>query len=72
MIPEMTTAITTCDSCGDIRPVGELHAHLRAPGIVLRCVTCQTVQLRLVRAERRAWIDLRRIRVLEVELPPDR
>jgi hypothetical protein len=65
---EMTSAVTTCATCGDARPVGELRAHLHAPGIVLRCVTCEAVQLRLVRAPDRAWLDLRGIRVLQVEL----
>ncbi len=68
--PDLTVAITTCAACGDVRPVGELRAYLRVPGLVLRCASCQAVQIRLVRASRRAWLDLRGIRVLEVELRP--
>lgn len=68
---DVTMAITTCASCGDARRVGELHAYLRAPGIVLRCATCDAVQIRVVRAPGRAWLDVRGIRVLEVELPND-
>ena len=67
---EMTVSVTTCASCGDTRPLGELHAYLDAPGLVLRCASCGAVQLRLVRAAERAWLDLRGIRVLQVELPP--
>lgn len=69
--PDITAAITTCAACGDGRPVGELRAYLLAPGVVLRCACCQAVQIRFVRAPGRAWLDLRGIRVLQVELPPD-
>jgi hypothetical protein len=66
----MTAAVATCAACGDARPVGELRAYLQAPGLVLRCATCGAVQLRLVRARRRAWLDLRGVRVLQFDLPP--
>jgi hypothetical protein len=65
---DMTTAVTTCAGCGDRHPVGELRAHVDAPGIVLRCTGCAAVQIRLVRAPNRAWIDLRGVAVLQVAL----
>jgi hypothetical protein len=71
LIPDMTAAITTCAACGGARPLGELRAYLRTPGLILRCPTCQAVQIRLVRAPGRAWLDLRGIRVLQVELRAD-
>ena len=52
-ISEMTVARATCAKCGDTRPIGELRAYLRAPGIVLRCPTCDTAEIRIVRAEAR-------------------
>ena len=52
-ISEMTVARATCAKCGDTRPIGELRAYLRAPGIVLRCPTCDTAEVRIVRAEAR-------------------
>ncbi len=67
---DMTVAITTCAACGDARPVGELRAYLRSPGVVLRCASCQSVQIRVVRAPGRAWLDVRGIRVFQVELRP--
>lgn len=70
LAPDMTVAITTCAACGDVRPVGELRAYLRAPGLVLRCTSCEAVQIRLVRGPGRAWLDVRGIRVLHVELRP--
>lgn len=68
--PEMTQAVTTCGTCDDARPVGELRAYLDAPGMVLRCRSCGNVQLRLVRGDERAWLDLRGVRALQVPLPP--
>jgi hypothetical protein len=65
----MTVARATCATCGDTRPIGELRAYLRAPGIVLRCPTCDTVEVRIVRAETRAWLDLRGVRVLQLDIP---
>ena len=67
---EITMAVTTCASCGAVRPLGELRAYLQAPGAVLRCPTCGVVQLRMVRAPTRAWLDFRGMQVLQVELPP--
>ena len=68
-IAEMTVARATCASCGDTRPIGELRAYLRAPGIVLRCRTCGAAEVRIVRAEARVWLDLRGVRVLQLEAP---
>ena len=46
---DTTTAVTICVACRDTHPVATLHAYLRAPGIVLRCASCDAVQIRLVR-----------------------
>ena len=67
---DMTVAITTCAGCSDVRPIGELRAYLQAPGLVLCCASCHAVQIRVVQASGRAWLDFRGIRVLQVELRP--
>ncbi len=67
---DVTLARTTCAGCRDTRAVAELHVYLRAAGTVLRCVGCGAVLVRLVRAPDRAWLDLRGVHVLEVDLPP--
>jgi ribosomal protein L37E len=67
---DVTVAVSTCASCGDGRPVAELRAYLDAPGMVLRCASCGAAQLRLVRSNDRAWLDLRGIRVLEIHGTP--
>ena len=68
---DVTIAVTTCTACGDRRPAAELVAHTRAPGIVLRCFSCGAVQVRMVRAPGRAWLDLRGVDVMEVTLPEE-
>jgi len=65
---DVTVTVTTCATCRDRHPMAELRAYLQSPGVVLRCVSCGAVQLRVVRAESRAWLDLRGISVLEVDL----
>jgi Family of unknown function (DUF6510) len=62
---EMTTAIGTCDSCGEAGPVGAAHVY-RGAGIVLRCPHCDNTLAKIVRNDSRAWIDLTGIRTLEV------
>ena len=68
---EVTVAVTTCASCGDARPVGELRVHLDAPGVVLRCTSCNAAQIKVVRSPRRAWLDVRGVSVFEFPLPGD-
>jgi hypothetical protein len=70
-VPEMTTAITTCSNCGNVAAIGELLAYLQAPGVVVRCRNCGAVQLRVVRAQNRAWVDMRGTQVVEMTLEGD-
>jgi Family of unknown function (DUF6510) len=69
-VAELTTAVVTCASCGDERPLAELQAYLDAPGVVLRCASCEAVEIRIVRGPRCAWLDLRGVQVVQIELPP--
>jgi hypothetical protein len=71
-VADMTVAMATCATCTDTRPVAELVAYLHAPGIVLRCASCGAVEMRLVRAGPRAWLDLRGVSVVELTLPTPR
>jgi Zn finger protein HypA/HybF involved in hydrogenase expression len=63
---DMTMAVTTCAHCRDARPMAELRAYVRAPGMVLRCPSCDGVQLRLVQSNERAWLDLQGIHMLQI------
>jgi hypothetical protein len=66
---EMTSADTSCAHCGAVRQLGELVAYVRAPGVILRCSSCEAVLLRVMQHHNRVWLDLRGMSVLQMELP---
>jgi DNA-directed RNA polymerase subunit RPC12/RpoP len=55
---EMTTARSTCATCGDSRPVAELVVYRQAPGTVVRCRTCGSVLMVFVRTHDAIEYDL--------------
>jgi hypothetical protein len=55
---EMTAARSTCATCGATRPVAELVVYRRAPGTVVRCRTCGSVLMVLVRRADVTSVDL--------------
>jgi hypothetical protein len=63
---EMTMARATCAACGAVREVGSLSVFMTAPGTVARCPDCEAVLLRVVRAERRIWLEARGVASLEL------
>jgi hypothetical protein len=65
---EMTMAVGVCGTCGTAGPVAELHVYMRAPGIVVRCPTCESVLVKIVQSGRRTWLDMRGIRVLQFDM----
>ena len=62
---EMTTAISTCDSCGAAEPIGALHVY-RGAGIVLRCPHCDNVIGKIVKDDTRMWISLSGVRTVQI------
>jgi DNA-directed RNA polymerase subunit RPC12/RpoP len=48
---EMTGEIGCCGNCGVTNPLGAVHVYLQTPGPVMRCPSCGTVLLVLVRTE---------------------
>jgi hypothetical protein len=68
---DATTAVTTCATCRHAHTVATLRAYLRAPGMVLRCASCDAVQMRFVRAPQHVWLDLRGIDMLEIPSPTE-
>jgi Family of unknown function (DUF6510) len=63
---EVTSAVTGCGTCGDLSPIGALRAYMGGPGVILRCGTCDAVQIRVARSTDRAWVDLRGVLYLQV------
>jgi hypothetical protein len=63
---DVTVATTRCATCHHTHAIATLRAYMRAPGLVLCCASCGAVQIKLVRAPGRAWLDLSGVEVLEV------
>ena len=66
---DVTVAVTTCATCRHSHAIAELRAYLDGPGIVLRCASCDEVQLRVVRSRDRSWLDLSGVALVEVPRP---
>ena len=56
---EMTASPTECASCGQEGEIGELLAFVQAPGVILRCKTCENVVLRIVQTPDEILLDAR-------------
>ena len=65
---DVTRAVTTCATCRHTHPMATLRAYVQAPGIVLRCASCDAVQVRCVRSPERAWLDVRGVEALQIPL----
>jgi hypothetical protein len=64
---EMTSVPGQCGTCGDIHVVAELRAYTRAPGIVLRCPSCEGVLVRIVETPTATLIDVSGLAWLRIE-----
>jgi Zn finger protein HypA/HybF involved in hydrogenase expression len=65
---EMTTAKGKCANCGSVHMMGEVVVYLKAPGVVVRCPSCDVVQMKIVRSRDRYWIDMSGVRLLEFSI----
>jgi hypothetical protein len=63
---EMTLVQATCTGCGATNAVGALAVYMHGMGTVVRCPSCDTVLIRVARAEGRYWLDMRGVRVLQI------
>lgn len=66
---DVTAAVGQCAACGKIASLGEAHLFAFAPGIVVRCPACEQPLVRLVKGAGRAWLDLRGLVYLQLEMP---
>jgi hypothetical protein len=64
---EMTMAQIHCAGCGAVEPVGAEVVYLDAPGMVMRCVHCNSVLLSVVSGGGRYWIEMRGVSCLQIE-----
>jgi Family of unknown function (DUF6510) len=68
---DVTAAIGRCVTCGRTGPIAQSRLFDHGPGMVARCLNCDQVLLRLVRAPGRAWLDLRGLVFLQLAVSED-
>lgn len=64
---DIIAALGRCRHCGSVRAFGEAMVFADAPGIVVRCRSCQGVLLRLVETPTHYWLDLSGLSYLEID-----
>jgi Family of unknown function (DUF6510) len=65
---DLTTARSSCASCGTTSMLGAHHLYADAPALVLRCPHCSDVVLRYATQEGRILLDLR-AKLLTIPVP---
>ena len=65
-VMEMTSAQVTCAQCGRTGPLGSLLLYGGQVGTVLRCPTCDSVELRIARIHGQYWMDMRGMSMMRV------
>lgn len=55
---DITMAMTQCATCGRMEPAGAELVYADAPGMVVRCVHCESVLLTIVQGGGRYWLNL--------------
>jgi Family of unknown function (DUF6510) len=65
---DMTLVRATCAGCGATDAIGALATYMHGMGTVVRCPSCDTVLIRVAQVKGRSWLDMRGVRVLEINV----
>ncbi len=63
---ELSTAKTQCVSCGAIAAFAEARVYGMEPGLVVRCNSCESPLMRVVKSSGTTWLDLRGLQFLQL------
>ena len=63
---EMTLVQATCTGCGATNAIGATAAYIHGMGTVIRCPSCDTPLIRVAQVNRRYFLDMRGVRVLQI------
>jgi Family of unknown function (DUF6510) len=69
---EMTLARGICAACGATNPLGATVAYMPGMGTIVRCPACDNALIRIALVKGRYFVDLRGIRVLQIDTKVDR
>ena len=64
---DIIAAIGRCRHCGAVSVVAQASVYSDAPGIVVRCRSCEGVLLRLVETPTRYWLDVSGLSYLQID-----
>ena len=62
----VTVARTRCGGCGTTAPLGVYHVYADAPGMVVRCPTCEAMVMRIAQTPGHTWLDMSGVAALDV------
>ncbi len=63
---EMTLVQATCTGCGTTNAIGATAAYMHGMGTVIRCPSCDTALIRVAQVKGRYFLDMRGVRVLQI------
>lgn len=63
---DVTAAFATCKGCGRVGPMGTLLEYGHAMGVILRCPSCDSAVLRIVRTPGWLRVDASGISLLRI------
>jgi len=69
-VPEMTAARVTCIGCRRVHPMATLLRYGQEMGLILRCPSCNTAMLRMVRVRERLHVDVSGTSFITVDAVP--
>ena len=64
---DVTVAEGQCAHCGAKKRFAEAHVYMRGPGVVVRCVVCEHVLLRLAYVRQRVFLDASGMKYLSLQ-----
>lgn len=63
---DVTDALATCTGCGVVGPIGRLLEYGQGMGVILRCPSCDTAVLRIVRTPGWLRVDVSGLSILSI------
>ena len=64
---DVTAAEGQCAHCGAKKRFAQAHVYMDGPGVVVRCIVCQHVLLRVANGRQRVFLDMRGMTYLCLE-----
>ena len=66
---DLTAAVGRCTACGRTAALADTRMYAAEMGLVVRCIGCDRVLLRMVEGPGRTWLDMRGLAYLQVATP---